>query len=144
MAGTLLRFTGAVRGLRISWLTVGIKPSFCLNTCVEPKGPLRTFPCTNPGNAPLACGPARTNRRGSTDGASCSRKCHSLVERTLFEANSGARRAERTSLTSAQTRRLLTPDPCLVNPEATKIALKRAVAGSAKEYFAKTPAEHRK
>jgi len=30
MAGTLLRFTGAMRGLRISWLTVGIKPS-CLN-----------------------------------------------------------------------------------------------------------------
>src|SRR5690606_1267535 len=26
MAGTLLRFTGATRGLRISWLTVGINP----------------------------------------------------------------------------------------------------------------------
>ena len=49
---------------------------------------------------------------------------HSLVERTLFEANFSARRAERTSLTSAQMMRAFYPQtPSPVNPEATKFAL---------------------
>jgi hypothetical protein len=42
----------------------------------------------------------------------------SLVKRTLFEANSGARRPEKQSLTSAQTTRLLLASPLTVNPGA--------------------------
>ena len=42
----------------------------------------------------------------------------SLVRRTLFEANSEARRFEKISLTSAQTRRLLPATPWIVNPAA--------------------------
>ena len=41
----------------------------------------------------------------------------SLVRRTLFEANSGTRRPGNSSLTSAQTRRLLAPSACFVNPK---------------------------
>jgi hypothetical protein len=54
MAGTLLRFTGAMRGLRISWLTVGIKPSFYLKTRASTlfRAVSATFPYGNSGNKP--------------------------------------------------------------------------------------------
>jgi hypothetical protein len=54
MAGTLLRFTGAMRGLRISWLTVGIKPSFYLKTRAQTlfRAVSATFPYGNSGTKP--------------------------------------------------------------------------------------------
>ena len=47
----------------------------------------------------------------------------SLVKRTLFEANSDARRVGKASLTSAQTSRLLPATPHTVNPAMPNIAL---------------------
>jgi hypothetical protein len=51
MAGTLLRFTGAMRGLRISWLTVGIKTFLFLQNSVSKaqRAVQASFPYANSG-----------------------------------------------------------------------------------------------
>jgi hypothetical protein len=48
----------------------------------------------------------------------------SLVKRTLFEANSNARRIGKASLTSAQTSRLLLATPQIVNPAEPNIKVR--------------------
>jgi hypothetical protein len=50
-------------------------------------------------------------------------KCFSLVKRTLFEANSKARRFGKASLTSVLTGRLLLVSPRSVNPATANIAM---------------------
>jgi hypothetical protein len=72
MAGTLLRFTGATRGLRISWLTVGIKTFLFLQNSVSKAltGRSGAIPIREFGHKPHFRGPARTISRGS-ETASC-------------------------------------------------------------------------
>jgi len=53
----------------------------------------------------------------------------SLVERTLFEANSRARHPEKKGFTSVQTSGLIPACPYIVNPGRPKIARKRAAPG---------------
>jgi hypothetical protein len=124
MAGTLLRFTGATRGLRISWLTVGIKTFlFLSNSCLKP--------VRAPGGS-IFHARIRAKHRSNGFAQETQRKhccflqagnVSSLVERTLFEENSEARRFEKENLTSAQTRRLLTPSRRIVNPKAAEFGL---------------------
>ena len=65
----------------------------------------------------------------------------SLVKRTLFETNSRARRSGKESLTSAQTRRLLTLSHRIVNPVRPESRRNRRVpvGARAKENFANEP-----
>jgi hypothetical protein len=77
MAGTLLRFTGAMRGLRISWFTVGIKPSSFLKFRVSNPGRglfASVVPYANSGHKPRLRGlPEQKAEEAET--ASCMPEC---------------------------------------------------------------------
>jgi hypothetical protein len=121
MAGTLLRFTGAMRGLRISWFTVGIQPSFVSIPRLEPEGHSRAVsPDANSGQKPLFTVLPEQNAEEADDRFVHAGLSKSLVKRTLFETNSRACRSERRCLTSAQTRRVLQRSPESVNPEGRR------------------------
>src|SRR5262245_5668071 len=99
MAGTLLRFTGAMRGLRISWFTVGIQPSFV--SIPKPEGHSRAVPPdANSGHKPLRTVLPEQKAEEADDRFVHAGLSKSLVKRTLFETNSRACRSERRCLTS--------------------------------------------
>ncbi|MEW6634528.1 MAG: hypothetical protein AB1440_26945 [Pseudomonadota bacterium] len=114
-------------------MTVGIKPSCLSIPCLALSGPLKaSFPYANSGNTPrLAVLPEQIAEEAET--ASCAPEMFfSLVKRTLFEANSKARRFGKASLTSVLTVRLLPATPLSVNPGAAIIAPNSGLGSYAK------------
>jgi hypothetical protein len=94
-----------------------------LNSVSALSGPLKaSFPYANSGKTPrLAVLPEQIAEEAGS--ASCApENVFSLVKRTLFEANSKARRFGQESLTSVLTGRLLLVWPLPVNPGAANIA----------------------